>query len=120
MYRRTALKITLLGLFGFVLLSTLHVATAEQSGDFGYFDNGSGITITDYTGPGGDVVIPATIDRLPVTGIDNYAFQFNTNLTTVTIPKGVSSIRYLAFYDCTKLLAINLDAANMFYSSLEG
>ena len=54
MYRRTALKITLLGLFGFGLLSTSLTATAQ----FTYITNNGAITITGYTGPGGAVVIP--------------------------------------------------------------
>ena len=35
-------------------------------------------TISYYAGPGGAVTIPGTVNGLPVTGIANYAFRFNT------------------------------------------
>ena len=63
------MKNTLLALLGFILLSTPRAATAQQFGDFTYTSDGSAITITGYTGPGGAVTIPATIIGLPVTRI---------------------------------------------------
>ena len=50
------------------------------------------ITITGYTGPGGDVTIPATITGLPVTIISGYAFNLRTGLGSVTIPVSVTNI----------------------------
>src|SRR5271156_6757390 len=50
------------------------------------------ISIARYTGPGGDVVIPDTINGLPVTEIADSAFGANTNLTSVTIPDSVTHI----------------------------
>ena len=65
----TTMKNTLLALLGCILLSTPLAATAQQFGDFTYSSDGSAITITGYTGPGGAVTIPATIVGLPVTTI---------------------------------------------------
>ena len=48
------MKSTLLTLLGFLLLTPLS-ATAQQSGDFDYTSDGSAITITGYTGLGGEV-----------------------------------------------------------------
>jgi len=42
------------------------------------------------------------------------------NITTVTIPKSVTDIGVGAFSGCTSLAAINVDAANMAYSSQDG
>src|SRR3954454_3267767 len=121
MDHRTAMKITLLGLLGFVLLSTPRVATGEQFGDFFYNTvDGSTILITGYTGPGGAVVIPNTINGLPVTGIRSNAFNAAGYLTMVTIPANVATIGENAFLSCTNLHAFSVDPANASYSSLEG
>jgi BspA type Leucine rich repeat region (6 copies) len=58
------------------------------------------ITITGYTGSGGAVTIPDTITGYPVTTIGYDAFANNNNLTSVTIPDGVTSIQDYAFYSC--------------------
>ena len=102
------------------------------------------ITITRYTGNGGAVVIPSTIDGLPVTSIGEsafdgctgltsvtipsgvtyigtYAFKNCTGLTSVTIPGSVTSIGGEAFYSCTGLVSIKVDATNAnYYSGLDG
>ena len=108
------MKNILLALLGFILLSTPLAATAQQSGDFTYSTDGSAITITGYTGPGGAVTIPATITGLPVITIGNEAFFGQSSLTSV------SSIGASAFGNCTSLVAITVDAANSDYSSLDG
>ena len=43
-------------------------------GRFYYTESGGTVTITGYTGTGGAVVIPATIDGMPVVGIGDDAF----------------------------------------------
>lgn len=40
-----------------------------------------------------------------VTNIDNYAFQYCTNLTDIIIPKSVTSIGTQAFYSCDNLVS---------------
>src|SRR5260221_6501541 len=47
-----------------------------QAQDFSYTNTNGTITITGYTGPGGNVVIPGTIDGLPVTRIGDSALSF--------------------------------------------
>ncbi len=87
---------------------------------FGYTTNDGTITITGYTGPGGAVDIPSTINGLPVTGIGWHAF-IGTSLTSVTIPSSVSSIiGDDAFVNCRGLTAITVDALNPTYSSVDG
>jgi hypothetical protein len=61
------------------------------------------VTITGYTGPGGDVTIPSTLADLPVTGIGSYAFDQSTSLTSIVIPTSVTSIGNSAFSGCTSL-----------------
>jgi hypothetical protein len=70
---------------------------------FYYTASGGNIIIIAYTGPGGDVIIPATIEGMPVTGIGEGAFSYITNLTSITIPNSVTSIGDRAFYNCSGL-----------------
>jgi hypothetical protein len=87
--------------------------------DFTYTTNNGAIAITGYIGLGGAVTIPGTITGLPVTGIDNWAFN-NSSVTTVSIPRSVTSIGVIAFIGCSSLTAITVDSLNPSYSSLDG
>ena len=55
--------------------------------EFKYKEQDGKITITNYTGDGGKVVIPSEIDGKPVTEIGNGAFYGCTSLTSVVIPR---------------------------------
>jgi hypothetical protein len=82
--------------------------TTPSLSPFTYTNNGTGQTITGYTGTGGNVVIPATIGGVAVTAIGKNAFQSNSNLTVVTIPEGVTAILDGAFAGCSGMTAITL------------
>lgn len=74
------------------------------------------VTITKYTGEGGDVKIPAEIDEKKVTAIGNTfketgAFQNCTTLTSVIIPDGVTEIQDNAFQGCTSLKTVTIPAS---------
>jgi len=79
------------------------------------------ITITNYSGPGGDVTIPDripdTTNGLPVTTVGGYhdsygdwfgAFSDCTSLASVTIGTNVTSIGTNAFSDCTSLASVTI------------
>jgi hypothetical protein len=68
--------------------------------DFTYTNNNGAITITGYTGPGGDVNIPGTIDGLPVTSIGPSAFMSQSSVSNVSIPNSVANIGDDAFAFC--------------------
>jgi hypothetical protein len=125
------------------LLLVLTRPIAVQAQDFTYTTNNGTITITEYTGSGGDVTIPDTITGLPVTSIGDSAFsgctslanvtipdsvtsighsafQYCTSLTSVTIPKGVAKIGDLAFAMCHSLTTITVDTLNPWYRSVDG
>ena len=57
-----------------------------------------GTTITGYTGPGGDVVLPAT-----ATAVADYAFAGNASIASVTIPANITSVGSYSFSGCTGL-----------------
>jgi hypothetical protein len=131
----------------------------NSTNGFGYQATGPNCTITSYkTKRAGAVKIPAVITFLPprfslnpspevtkrfnVTGIADQAFNGSdlisvtlhdgittigamafaacTNLTSIAIPAGVTSIGNLAFAGCTNLTSIAVDQNNMSYSSLSG
>jgi len=101
---RTACVTRLWPLLLWLLLTLPAVAQAQ----FNYTTDNGAITITGYTGPGGALAIPATINGLPVTRIGNYAFTDCTGLTSVTIPNGVTSIGLFVFYSCTSLTSVTI------------
>ncbi len=66
------------------------------------------ITITGYTGEGGDVIIPDKIGRKTVTEIGESAFYGCTGLTSVTIPNSVTQIGDAAFEYCSGLTSVTI------------
>jgi hypothetical protein len=124
-------------------LTLMLLLPSVTQAQFIYRTNNNAITIVGYTGAGGGVDIPSTIDGLPVTQIAGYAFFRNinltdvtiansvtevgeaafsgcTSLTSVTVGSGVSRIGDFAFLNCNSMGAITVDAQNTFYSSVEG
>jgi hypothetical protein len=77
---------------------------------FFYSTNADGVTaaVTGCAGYGGDVIIPAEIDGLRVTGIAATAFNAYTRATSLVLPEGVTSIRDSAFSFCTSLTKAKL------------
>ena len=96
-----------LGLVFILLMAGTGAAQDDPAADFNYYIIG-GVTITGYTGPGGDVIIPSTIEGLPVTAIDSNAFRGSIALTSVTIPDSVTSIGVGAFHYCTSLTSVTI------------
>jgi hypothetical protein len=78
------------------------------------------ITVTGYAGVGGAATIPSTIGGYPVLTIEADSFSGNTNLTSITIPSSITTIRSAAFTDCPSLTSINVDLANSNYASIDG
>ena len=89
---------------------------ADQFGDFTYEVMGFGpsayIAITDYPDTAvGPVIIPSTIEGMPVKVIDAAAFNEVAGLTTVTIPSSVTTIGSDAFALCPLLTGVSIPAS---------
>ena len=117
-------KKTLAGIFAVALVASAvplapfaplldSISITASADDYFYFDvNDDGtLTITDYNGTGGDVVIPSTIDGASVTSIGENAFYGWAELTSVTIPDSVKSIGAYAFTYCTELTSVTIPAS---------
>ena len=82
--------------------------TANAENGFEYTVTGDEATITGYTGPAKNIVIPSELGGKKVTAIGNEAFQEKTTITSVTIPEGVTSIGSYAFENCTSLTEVKI------------
>ena len=83
-------------------------AAAETADGLVYEEANGEITITGYTGAGGEVVIPAEIDNKPVTQIAAQAFRVSKvpaalNITKITIPDSVTTMGNGVFFGCSNL-----------------
>ena len=95
--------------------TTAQQTTEPQVYQYGYFNyrieknsNEEYVYITEYTGNGGDVSIPATINELPVEVIGVEAFWYRDDLTAINIPEGVACVEAKAFQGCKNLQYVNL------------
>ena len=80
---------------------------------FTYYTSNGEVSITDYNGYGGDVVIPETIDGYPVTRIGYQAF-LGSDITSVSMPS-VTIIEDEAFMNCDLLTSVDIPNASIIY-----
>ncbi len=89
-----------------VLLAMPTVMQAQ----FTFTTNSGAFVITGYTGPGGWVTIPGTSNGLPVI-IGDFAFYYQSTLTSLTIMSGVAGIGTSAFNSCTNLTGVTISGS---------
>ena len=102
----------LLGTLGMCML--VPAASAAETADGLVYEETSGeITITGYTGVGGEVEIPAEIAGKPVTEIAQQAFYATSfpaalKITKITIPNSVKTMGSAVFFGCSSLQEVVL------------
>ncbi len=102
------------------------------------FDKNQTTLITFPVGLGGSYTVPAGVTAIgpdafflcvsltsvtmpaSVAMLDEQAFGDCSGLTSITLGAGVNQISTSAFGGCTQLAAINVDPANLFFSSIGG
>ena len=82
---------------------------------YGYFNytietrsNEEYVYITEYTGSGGDVSIPANINGIPVLVVGVEAFWYCDELTAVNLPDGLECVEAKAFQGCKNLQYVSM------------
>ena len=86
----------------------------EQSGDWEYLVSSNEITITKYNGNNAEIVIPNSINGLPVRTIQSTSpptsgFKgLNNQVASVVISEGITSIGFYAFAACTNITSITI------------
>lgn len=92
----------------------------NPASDFAYTADGGEVTITEYIGESEHVLIPDTIDGLPVTALGHRAFYEKT-VTTVVVPDSVTEIGDLCFSGDNYLVSLTLpeELAELPYGALE-
>jgi hypothetical protein len=85
-------------------------AAALVDGEFVYTIGGSPTvaTVTNYTGTGGALNIPATLGGYTVMYIGTGAFFHSDTITSITIPDSVVTICAYAFYYCNAMTVLTI------------
>ena len=74
--------------------------------------NDTEVRLDHYMGPETEeLVIPTTIEGVPVTGIGEKCFEDATWIKKLVLPEALESISYRAFYGCSNLREMNIPAS---------
>ncbi len=83
-------------------------AASQAIGEWAYTVDGASATVTGYSGPGGDVVVPGTLGGAAVSAIGSSVFEGKTGIRSVSLPASVSVIGDNAFKGCVGLQSVKL------------
>ncbi|WP_269523011.1 leucine-rich repeat domain-containing protein [Coraliomargarita parva] len=78
----------------------------ESGSDLFYINTGDEIYIVGAGGNTPEIIIPSSIDGLPVTKIIDNAFESNADIVSIQLPDTLVSIGEYAFYSCENLSEI--------------
>lgn len=109
---KTAIKYTLMGVLALASLQS-HAEDFISDGlrYITYGRNGE-VQVTKNESAKGDIEIPSEVTyngkTYPVISIGQYAFAYCNDITSITIPNSVRSIKYGAFSDCPALISVTI------------
>lgn len=92
------------------LEATQTLQTSATENGFEFINYNDGVSITQYTGAGVNVIVPETLGGKKVLRIGEGAFG-NGTLQSISLPSGVTTIGLGAFYLCENLTTIALPNA---------
>jgi hypothetical protein len=99
------------------LLSAAVQAQPYASGEWSYIEEDGGATITGYSGSGGAVTIPDSVNGVAVKKVGSgrmvfgYGWHQDTSVTSITIGSGVTSIGGYAFQNCFSLTSVTIGSS---------
>jgi len=79
-------------------------------GDFSYSVENGAATVTGYSGPGGNIIVPSVLGGNPVRALGESLFRNLGSISGVVIPQGVKILGPRVFYGCVNLASVNLPA----------
>ena len=108
--KKFVLLILILAIAVFALCLTFCTGKAADLsfGDYRYKVENGKVTITEYSGDSTEVVIPESIDGMPVVRIHTSAFHYCEKIKTIVFPDSVEKIDLLAFSKCYSLENVTL------------
>ena len=108
-------------IFSSVLFFVAFFVYGQNVNDFTFTinENGVSITLTGYKGNERNLVIPEQINGIPVISI-GWQWYVDSNISSVFIPKTITSISSSVFTQWFSLLEINVDEGNPVYYSSAG
>jgi hypothetical protein len=101
-------------LLNILFVSAFQAVMGEVEGDWEYLVSRNEITITKYIGNNAEIVIPNSINGLPVRTIQSTSpptsgFKgLNNQVASVVISEGITSIGFYAFAACTNITSITI------------
>ena len=92
--------------------------TTEDGLIYRIYSEESYAEITGYNGNGKNLIIPESLDGVPVTSIGQQAFVNCTTLESVEIPDSITRMGYWAFSGCSNLKQVKL-SKNLKYINMD-
>ena len=97
--------------FGYIGAYAIEVHTGEsklvQQGDYLFYSLGAGYLV-NYLGSEAELALPTDCNGSSAYTIWHYAFYANTDITSVIIPQGVTTVGKYAFAYCEKLKSVTM------------
>lgn len=80
----------------------------ENGHEFAFMPSWNYCVYSDYVGSDTVVTIPEKCGNRPVTKISSYAFNYDSNITKITLPSSVTAIEGYAFQNCRNLREVEM------------